>query len=217
MLSYMHAHALVFSNSCTRTSTQSYLLSIKHNVCTCIVHVAATCTITPVLTCRCDLIVMHAMLAVHFAHRRDSMFAGLEYRQLSFASTFPLLLTALHARHTSPLGACRSSGGQIDIWQCISVGNLLVLRDGRLGFIDFGIVGKISPVTFQALEAFLMSTMTADYDTMARALVTMGVTKEVVVIEVRPVHCCGLVVEGRHTSATFGRMCSSRALLRKQT
>ena len=63
-------------------------------------------------------------------------------------------------------------------------GNLLVLRDGRLGFIDFGIVGKISPVTFQALEAFLMSTMTADYNTMARALVTMGVTQEAVVIEV---------------------------------
>ena len=41
-------------------------------------------------------------------------------------------------------------------------GNLLVLRDGRVGFIDFGIVGKISPVTFQAMEAFLMSTMTAE-------------------------------------------------------
>lgn len=59
-----------------------------------------------------------------------------------------------------------------------------MLRDGRLGFIDFGIVGKISPVTFQALEAFLMSTMASDYNTMARALVTMGVTQEAVVIEV---------------------------------
>lgn len=63
-----------------------------------------------------------------------------------------------------------------------------MLRDGRLGFIDFGIVGRISPVTFQALEAFLVSTMAADYDTMARALVTMGVTQEAVVIEVRHVH-----------------------------
>jgi len=67
-----------------------------------------------------------------------------------------------------------------------SAGNLLVLKDGRLGFIDFGIVGKISPVTFQAMEAFLMSTMTADYNTMARALITMGVTQEQVVIEVKP-------------------------------
>ena len=63
-------------------------------------------------------------------------------------------------------------------------GNLLVLKDGRVGFIDFGIVGKISPVTFQAMEAFLMSSMTADYNTMARALITMGVTQEQVVIEV---------------------------------
>ena len=61
-----------------------------------------------------------------------------------------------------------------------------MLKDGRLGFIDFGIVGKISPITFQAMEAFLMSSMTADYNTMARALITMGVTREQVVIEVKP-------------------------------
>lgn len=59
-----------------------------------------------------------------------------------------------------------------------------MLKDGRVGFIDFGIVGKISPATFQAVEAFLVSTMTADYNTMARALITMGVTQEQVVIEV---------------------------------
>ena len=70
----------------------------------------------------------------------------------------------------------------------VSAGNLLVLKDGRLGFIDFGIVGKISPITFQAMEAFLMSSMTADYNTMARALITMGVTQEQVVIEVKALH-----------------------------
>ena len=69
----------------------------------------------------------------------------------------------------------------------ISAGNLLVLRDGRVGFIDFGIVGKISPLTFQALQAFLVSSMSADYDTMAKALITMGVTEETVIVEV----CCG--------------------------
>ena len=72
-----------------------------------------------------------------------------------------------------------------------------MLRDGRLGFIDFGIVGKISPVTFQALEAFLMSTMAADYNTMARALITMGVTQEEVVVEVRPV--CTDMAGQQHT------------------
>lgn len=56
-----------------------------------------------------------------------------------------------------------------------------------MGFIDFGIVGKISPLTFQALQAFLVSSMSADYDTMAKALITMGVTEETVIVEV----CCG--------------------------
>uniref|UniRef100_A0A061R0W3 AarF domain-containing kinase n=1 Tax=Tetraselmis sp. GSL018 TaxID=582737 RepID=A0A061R0W3_9CHLO len=58
----------------------------------------------------------------------------------------------------------------------VHAGNLLVLNDGRVGFIDFGIVGRISPVTWKAVEALLVSTTTGDYDTMARALVTMGAT-----------------------------------------
>ena len=36
-------------------------------------------------------------------------------------------------------------------------GNLLVLADGRVGFIDFGIVGRISPVTFKAMESLIAS------------------------------------------------------------
>jgi aarF domain-containing kinase len=49
-----------------------------------------------------------------------------------------------------------------------------VLPDGRVGFIDFGIVGRISPVTWTAMEALLGSLATGDYDTMARALATIG-------------------------------------------
>ena len=37
-------------------------------------------------------------------------------------------------------------------------GNLLVMPDGRVGFIDFGIVGRVSPVTWGAVEALLLST-----------------------------------------------------------
>jgi hypothetical protein len=37
-------------------------------------------------------------------------------------------------------------------------GNLLVLRDGRVGFIDFGIVGRVSPITWGAVEALLLAT-----------------------------------------------------------
>lgn len=60
----------------------------------------------------------------------------------------------------------------------VHAGNLLILPDGRVGFIDFGIVGKISQTTWRAVEALLRSTATGDYDTMARALVTIGATKD---------------------------------------
>ncbi|GAB4822495.1 hypothetical protein N2152v2_009541 [Parachlorella kessleri] len=62
----------------------------------------------------------------------------------------------------------------------VHAGNLLVLRDGRVGFIDFGIVGRISPVTWRAVEALLTATVSNDYITMARALATIGVTNEAV-------------------------------------
>lgn len=60
----------------------------------------------------------------------------------------------------------------------VHAGNLLVLRDGRVGFIDFGIVGRISPGTWNSVQALLTSTVTSDYETMAKALVTMGATSE---------------------------------------
>eukprot|EP00210_Caulerpa_lentillifera_P006213 g5936.t1 len=60
----------------------------------------------------------------------------------------------------------------------VHAGNLLVLPDGKVGFIDFGIVGKISSATWAAMEAFLKSTATEDFAIMARALATMGATSE---------------------------------------
>lgn len=58
----------------------------------------------------------------------------------------------------------------------VHAGNLLVLNDGRVGFLDFGIVGRISPVTFKAIEALVTSVAVGDYETMARALATIGAT-----------------------------------------
>eukprot|EP01026_Neomeris_dumetosa_P033933 TRINITY_DN2720_c0_g1_i14.p1 TRINITY_DN2720_c0_g1~~TRINITY_DN2720_c0_g1_i14.p1 ORF type:complete len:398 (-),score=34.75 TRINITY_DN2720_c0_g1_i14:332-1525(-) len=58
----------------------------------------------------------------------------------------------------------------------VHAGNLLVLKNGKVGFIDFGIVGRISPTTWQSLEAFVGSLSRLDFNTMARALVTMGAT-----------------------------------------
>ena len=53
-----------------------------------------------------------------------------------------------------------------------------MLPDGKVGFIDFGIVGKIAPTTWRAMEAFLVSIGNEDFSTMARALSTMGATSE---------------------------------------
>lgn len=58
----------------------------------------------------------------------------------------------------------------------VHAGNLLVLRDGTVGFLDFGIVGRVSPVTWKAVEALLNATATSDYTTMAKALATMKAT-----------------------------------------
>ncbi|TVU39965.1 hypothetical protein EJB05_13409 [Eragrostis curvula] len=58
----------------------------------------------------------------------------------------------------------------------VHAGNLWLLRDGRIGFIDFGIVGRISPRTWAAMEVFLASFATEDYDAMASALSEMGAT-----------------------------------------
>ncbi len=64
-------------------------------------------------------------------------------------------------------------------------GNLLVLRDGRVGYIDFGIVGRVQPSMWAAVEALLGAAAARDYVTMARALCTLGVTATDVDIPVR--------------------------------
>lgn len=52
------------------------------------------------------------------------------------------------------------------------------MQDGTVGFLDFGIVGRVSPVTWKAVEALLAAVATDDYRTMASALATMKATGE---------------------------------------
>lgn len=85
----------------------------------------------------------------------------------------------------------------------VHAGNLWLLRDGRIGFLDFGksyslnpnccnisyvlirvsihiffsgIVGRISLKTWAAMEVFLASIATEEYESMASALIQMGAT-----------------------------------------
>lgn len=60
----------------------------------------------------------------------------------------------------------------------VHAGNLWLLHDGRIGFLDFGIVGRISPKTWAAMEIFLASFASEDYKAMASALIEMGATEQ---------------------------------------
>ena len=63
-------------------------------------------------------------------------------------------------------------------------GNLLVLPDGRVGFIDFGLVGKIPASTWPALMAALAAFASEDTEQLARALATLQATDTDVDIQV---------------------------------
>lgn len=58
----------------------------------------------------------------------------------------------------------------------LHAGNLMVLTDGRVGFIDFGIVGHIRKETWGALVRFIEAQQTMDYQVMADSMVTIGAT-----------------------------------------
>ncbi|KAL6131730.1 hypothetical protein ACLB2K_070104 [Fragaria x ananassa] len=79
------------------------------------------------------------------------------------------LITALNVWFGSLL-ACESFHADVH------AGNLWLLRDGRIGFLDFGIVGRIDPQTWAAMETFLASIATEEYESMASALIKMGAT-----------------------------------------
>jgi aarF domain-containing kinase len=62
-------------------------------------------------------------------------------------------------------------------------GNLLVLDDGRVGFIDFGMVGRVGEKTFKAVSELSTSMAVGDYEGMARALLNMGATDDMVDVQ----------------------------------
>jgi len=55
-------------------------------------------------------------------------------------------------------------------------GNLMVLEDGRVGFLDFGIVSKISEPVWAAVSDLVRAVATTNYEMAADALVRMGAT-----------------------------------------
>jgi aarF domain-containing kinase len=60
----------------------------------------------------------------------------------------------------------------------LHAGNLMALRDGRIGFIDFGIVGRIREETWRAMFALAEGLPRGDFRAVAEGLATMGATRE---------------------------------------
>lgn len=65
----------------------------------------------------------------------------------------------------------------------LHAGNLMMLDDGRIAFLDFGLVGRIDTDSLQACFSLVQSLQMNDHQGMARAMVLIGMTHDRVNVE----------------------------------
>ncbi|MFN3712827.1 MAG: ABC1 kinase family protein [Alcanivoracaceae bacterium] len=65
----------------------------------------------------------------------------------------------------------------------VHAGNLMLLEDGRVGFIDFGIVGRIRKSTWEAMAKLFDGIGRGDNRTIAEAMAVVGMTREAVNVD----------------------------------
>jgi len=65
----------------------------------------------------------------------------------------------------------------------VHAGNLMVLENGKIGFIDFGIVGRINPGTWEAVSDFISAIMIGEFEGMADAMIRIGITDKDIVVK----------------------------------
>jgi predicted unusual protein kinase regulating ubiquinone biosynthesis (AarF/ABC1/UbiB family) len=58
----------------------------------------------------------------------------------------------------------------------VHAGNLMTLVDGRVGFLDFGIVGRFARERREQVTDYLLAFSTADFKMLATVMATMGAT-----------------------------------------
>jgi len=59
----------------------------------------------------------------------------------------------------------------------LHAGNIMILEDGRVGFVDFGIVGRISKQTQDGVNSLIKAMMMYDYKAMAESMLIIGMTR----------------------------------------
>ena len=99
--------------------------------------------------------------------------------------------TAALARGTTPeallIGTLNAWAGSVLACESfhadLHAGNLLVLQDGRVAFLDFGIVGRVSPGAWGALNALLRAASGGDWRAAAAALAALGAADETVDVD----------------------------------
>lgn len=65
----------------------------------------------------------------------------------------------------------------------VHAGNLMLLEDGRVGFIDFGIVGKVRKTTWEAMAKLFDGIGRGDNRVIAEAMAVVGMTHEAVDVD----------------------------------
>ncbi len=119
------------------------------------------------------------------------------YRQ--YTTRHVLTMERLYGRSLTDLGAVRRYSGNpketlvialntwtLSLMHCgffhadVHAGNLMILEDGRVAFIDFGIVGRMSEKIWNSLLGLVQALGTEDYELMAESLVGMNATHDAV-------------------------------------
>lgn len=80
-----------------------------------------------------------------------------------------VLITTMNAWFGS-LTMCKSFHADLH------AGNVMLLEDGRIGFIDFGIVGQLEPTVWSASLIFMDALQHTNYQAMAESMLNMGMT-----------------------------------------
>jgi predicted unusual protein kinase regulating ubiquinone biosynthesis (AarF/ABC1/UbiB family) len=107
---------------------------------------------------------------------------------LTMERLYGIPLTDLKAIRTVSKNPAETLTNALEIWFAslgsgmfhadVHAGNLLVLKDGRIGFIDFGIVGRISADVWMGLMFFMEGLGSANAKAMAKGLVMMDSTSK---------------------------------------